>query len=580
MTARFLARIAAAFEPPSGPLNAVLRLFAPDGAFAGFPGPAACVDSTGNLLAANGKAEDMLAEAVGRPESKLGQAFRQALAEGAPAGASFVVPQTQATVSVTVMPAGCGAEQGTADAVLLLGHDMTLARNLRAALTESRQRYKDLVEISAHFAWETGADGRLVFVSPRGALGYKAEEMVGREPGGLLAIEPGDEAAALFTTDVPREDVTLWARRADGRQACLLVSCVPVFGEDGAWCGARGVARDVSEARERDTALARARAREQLLAYIVREIRDEITPQNMMNAAAETIAKGFGAVACRIHRVVPDAGFVPAAEYGTVPQAPEPPLSGLTPASESCRAAAADHFVLAVATRYSHMVNGAISLWRKRDARDFDSDDLSLLGDVANQIGIALKQFANHEELERLSRTDTLTGLLNRRIFIEEMSRRLADAERTGRGGALCYVDLDNFKSVNDCHGHRRGDHALIAVADIMRGHVRESDLVARLGGDEFALWLEKLDEPAASAKMRMLLEAVTGLLQFSGDAAHPLGFSIGIAVFEPGMGEQLDQLMARADEAMYTIKKAGKGGVELSVMAAPPAKAAMGAAR
>jgi len=72
----------------------------------------------------------------------------------------------------------------------------------------------------------------------------------------------------------------------------------------------------------------------------------------------------------------------------------------------------------------------------------------------------------------------------------------------------------------------------------------------------------------------------VTGLLQFSGDAAHPLGFSIGIAVFEPGMGEQLDQLMARADEAMYTIKKAGKGGVELSVMAAPPAKAAMGAAR
>jgi diguanylate cyclase (GGDEF)-like protein len=226
------------------------------------------------------------------------------------------------------------------------------------------------------------------------------------------------------------------------------------------------------------------------------------------------------------------------------------------------------------------MVNGAISLWRKHDARDFDSDDLSLLGDVANQIGIALKQFANHEELERLSRTDTLTGLLNRRVFLAEMSRRLADAERTGRGGALCYVDLDNFKSVNDCHGHRRGDHALIAVADILRSHVRESDLVARVGGDEFALWLEKMDEPAATAKMKMLLEAVNGLLQFSGDAAHPLGFSIGIAEFEPGAGEQLDQLMARADEAMYGIKKAGKGGMRFAAAASRAPRVAVRAVR
>jgi len=578
MRGGLLESASALFRPGRGLRRALVRLFEPGGPFARFPGPVACVDGGGTVLAANGKAGDMLAEAARGAASKLGQALRQALAEGSATAAALVVPETQSTVSVTVVPVGDNGAGSPARGALLLGYDMTLMRNLRTALTESRQRYKDLVEISSDFAWETGADGKLVFVSPRGALGYRAEDMVGRDPGEFLAVDSYDDAALPFGAKAAQEDVTVWARGADGGRACLLVSCVPLYDETGGWRGARGVARDVTDARDRDSALARARAREQLLAYIVRQIRDEIVPQDMMNAAAATIAKGFGAAACRIHRAAPGGGFGLAAEFGKVPGVPEAPLAALTFEADRCRAAAGDHVVLAMATRYRHAVNGAISLWRGNGGRDFDGDDLDLLGEVASQIGIAIEQLANHEELERVSRIDALTGLLNRRVFITEMSGRLAEAERSGWRGALCYLDLDNFKSVNDCHGHHRGDTALVAVADVLRAHVREDDLVARVGGDEFALWLEKMDGPGALAKANALLATAGELAGYSGDAAHPLGFSIGIAVFEPGTGRRLDQLMAEADEAMYLIKKAGKGGVELARAAVPRPRAVMGA--
>ncbi len=537
----------------------VARLFESGGPFARFPGPAACVDATGRVLAANDKAGEILPDLAQGPGTKLSQALHEALAQGTVTAATVTVAQTQGSIAVTVVPVDPGPDG--AKSALLFGRDMTLMRNLRAALTESRQRYKDLVEISSDFAWETDAEGKLVFVSPRGALGYRANQLVGHDPRALFIIHPTDEAALPFFARAPREDATVWARRADGKLSCLLVSCVPVTAETGDWRGARGVARDVTEARERDAALARARAREQLLAYIVRQIRDEIVPQNMMNAAAAAIAKAFAAGGCRIYRARFEGGFVLAAEFGTVPATPEAPLSALGHGNERCHANSDGRLVLAIATRYRHAVNGAISLWREQGDSEFDKDDLGLLGEVANQIGIALEQLANHEELERLSRTDTLTGLLNRRVFIEEVSRRLIGAERSGHAGALGYIDLDNFKYVNDNLGHQQGDRALVAVADILRSHAGETELAARLGGDEFAFWIEDADEKRATAKAAALRAATVALARYSGDAAHPIGFSIGIAVFEPQAGERLDQLMARADEAMYSVKKSGKNG-------------------
>src|SRR3546814_4817915 len=156
-----------------------------------------------------------------------------------------------------------------------------------------------------------------------------------------------------------------------------------------------------------------------------------------------------------------------------------------------------------------------------------------------------------------LSMTDLLTGLHNRRGFVD--SRETLAAEEASKAkGVLFYIDLDNFKRVNDTHGHQTGDEALLDVAALMKEQTRGGDLAARLGGDEFALFLCGIGREAAERKGELLLKAAERLRGFSGDADHPLGISLGVATYDPRTGESLESLFRRADEAMYSAKRSG----------------------
>ncbi len=134
---------------------------------------------------------------------------------------------------------------------------------------------------------------------------------------------------------------------------------------------------------------------------------------------------------------------------------------------------------------------------------------------------------------------------------------------------------MDNFKLVNDRHGHQQGDLALVALSRILREQTRGRDLVARLGGDEFALFIEDITAAAAEHKGNELLRAGAELEAYSGDSDAPLGFSVGIAACDPEGRESLDGLIDRADQAMYRVKRRGKGGLDLSPLPAAPDPAA-----
>ncbi len=153
-----------------------------------------------------------------------------------------------------------------------------------------------------------------------------------------------------------------------------------------------------------------------------------------------------------------------------------------------------------------------------------------------------------------------MSGLFNRRAFDEELQRRIQRLKRDGRPAALLYVDLDNFKAVNDKRGHDVGDEALRHVADILRGNTRSTDLLARFGGDEFAVWLEDVGEKDAVKRAKIFLASAVSLLSYSGEASKPLQLSIGIATYDPQGQESIAGLLKRADVAMYKIKRAGKG--------------------
>ncbi|MEO5336259.1 MAG: sensor domain-containing diguanylate cyclase [Magnetospirillum sp. WYHS-4] len=540
-----------------------------EGLLAGFPGAALLVRGNGQVAAANAKGAGV--EALLRhnaiPEV-LGLIEKAALDSTLAVGTvSLAGTRGEVLLEVTVVP------RERDNLFLVLARDLTMERNLRSALVESRQRYKDLVEVSSDFAWEVGPEGQFVFVSSRGALGYAANELVGRRPEQF--VRNADEYDPLpFVSDRPLSDVELWMNRAEGEVACVLASCVPLLSEKGEWRGTRGVCRDVTVEREQEAALARARHREQLLNYIVSTVRDEVEPLNMLTAAAAATGRALAAAGCRIFRQQDQGYFAVAAEHGTV--------VGLEKLADRLTALESDggvleleigHWVvLLTATQYRQAVNGAVALWRDGAAGAWDDDARILVGDVANQLGIANEQIANHEHIVKMSRTDPMTGMLNRRAFFEEeLPRRIARLVRANATAALFYVDMDNFKRVNDVHGHHVGDEAILALRDMLLEHSRPGDQLARLGGDEFAMWLDGIPPETTIKRATVLIEDSKSLQRYSGDAAHPLGISLGIALFDPATGESLDDLLARADAAMYAIKRAGKGGYRL---AEPPGTA------
>ncbi|GAB6052805.1 diguanylate cyclase [Magnetospira thiophila] len=528
----------------------------------GAAGPALALRADGTVVATN-RAGAVLAEALssGTPADFRDQVLSAVRGDGPLTGSySFDQGDKPLILEIQLLPLAPPLH-------LLLARDVTLERNLRAALVDSRERFKDLVEASSDFAWEVGPEGRFVYVSPRGALGFEAARLIGHAPSELL--KKGGDTRNPFVSHSEVEEAEVWVRRADGTRACLIVTTVPLFTQDGIWRGGRGVCRDVTAEREKDAALARAHQREQILNSVVGAIRDEVDPQDMLDVAALATARAIHADGVRIYGSDGAGHFFLVAEQGE--HAADEILN------EAVRAVRADHRVLestggelillSAATPYQREVNGALCVWRRSEGQPWSDDDRIIAGDVANRLGIALEQFNNHERILRLSRTDGLTGLLNRRAFFEEeLPRRLKKSQRPGGGGALVYVDLDNFKRVNDVHGHQKGDAALLKVRDILDSHTRASDLLARLGGDEFVLWLDRIEPEVVRQRVDVLHESAAELAVFSGDAAHPLGFSVGVALYDPLIEETMESLVARADEAMYRVKKRGKGGIEISL--------------
>jgi len=162
-------------------------------------------------------------------------------------------------------------------------------------------------------------------------------------------------------------------------------------------------------------------------------------------------------------------------------------------------------------------------------------------------------------ERERaLSRTDYLTGALNSRAFLEVLDLELARVRRSPRALSLAYVDVDNFKAVNDQQGHTRGDELLRAVADIVLHSLRRLDSMARLGGDEFAILLPETDRTGAETVFAKLDEALGRAMELHG---WPVTFSIGVVTCMEAP-ETADALITEADNVMYRVKHGGKHGI------------------
>lgn len=178
---------------------------------------------------------------------------------------------------------------------------------------------------------------------------------------------------------------------------------------------------------------------------------------------------------------------------------------------------------------------------------------VALLGRLAAHAALALRTAALQAEVERLARTDALTGLANRRVFQETLDREVAVAARRGTSCGLVVLDVDHFKAVNDDHGHQAGDAVLARIGRVLADTCRGTDVAARYGGEEFAVVVPDCTAAEALAVAERVRRAVEGS---GGDVAVTV--SAGVATF-PSNAADAAGLVAAADAALYRAKRLGR---------------------
>ncbi len=175
---------------------------------------------------------------------------------------------------------------------------------------------------------------------------------------------------------------------------------------------------------------------------------------------------------------------------------------------------------------------------------------------LARSIRYAIDRHQLQRELVNLSLTDELTGLNNRRGLFTLAERQLKLSRRRGQGLVVVLADLDGLKQINDKFGHAEGDKALIATAQVLLATFRDVDIIARLGGDEFAVVVVDADENLEEALRARLIRQIEAR-NTREDASYSLSLSVGTARQTVRKQRTMDELLARADEALYKVKRA-----------------------
>lgn len=461
-------------------------------------------------------------------------------------------------------------EDPSVGAIVLNVRDVTEQRQYQKRLEASERRFRSIVGNSWDIISLHGPDGRYLYCSPavKSQMGYDPDELVGMDP---LSFVHRDDAAAVETY---REVL------CGVRQRATLEYRFPH--RDGSWRWIESVADNRRDdpsieavvVTSRDVTSSRRRAAQQdataalsslaLQGGPMRPLFDRVTttvaevleadgcfvlvdrredgPQKVASAPLD---RDSGSENCRLSRQALEEGRSIIWNQGL--PGPEPRHADPAPPGGS-----------GAAILISPGAGGGGVLTAHSGRSDaFSRDDLSFLESLANVLAAALTRSHIEEELRRQAVHDSLTGLPNRVLITDRLERSLARLDRARDSVAVLFVDLDNFKLVNDSLGHSAGDSVVTAIAARIAEAARTGDTVARFGGDEFVVIAEGVDEAAAQSLAERIRHAVS-LPMVLHSQTVAVTASVGFAVADRA-GISSDDLLARADMAMYQAKQAGK---------------------
>jgi diguanylate cyclase (GGDEF)-like protein/PAS domain S-box-containing protein len=490
----------------------------------------------------------------------------------------------------------------------LASHAVVALRRARLgeALRRSEERYRLLVEQAQDIIFTLDREGRFGYLSGsvRRVLGYRPEDLIGRRfgllipPSGLAAAERRFRAALAGGTVTPPFECDVV--RQDGTLARLEVTLGSLTGSDGI-VGRHGIARDVTERfrllkaqtaerRRTRTALCKEqaqRARAETLLQIVTAAASTLSVRKTLIQVCSAVARLSVAERCSIFLYDEEADrYQPIMSLGiddpalwerfrTAPTRPaaqmahgfaearrtkHPHIEPHVPGSGVVDQFWIDAFQMKALAIYPMVVRdrvvGMMTVDSPTQFIKFPREEVQTMNAIAQQAAIIIENARLFERVQRQAQTDFLTNLPNHRYLQDLFAQMLANAERDGDPLGVAMVDIDNFKQLNDLHGHQAGDAALREVATAIRSALRAVDVVGRYGGDEFLVLLPGYDRDATEqilAATARRLEQMPIAVPDRGWRA-PLHITWGVAAY-PTDGAACRDLISRADAALIERK-------------------------
>ena len=428
-------------------------------------------------------------------------------------------------------------------------------RSAEDALRDSESKFRGLFESVMEGVYQTSRDGRILVANPAFVhlLGYSSVEELYQVPAGALYWYPGDRENFMRRVEslgeLRNEEYVL--RRKDGTMLVVIDNCRVVRDKQGRVSGFEGTLTDVTERKKAETAVFQAKERAQVTLQSIGDAvitTDSEGRIDYMNPVAESLTgwenrEAQGQLIANVLTVVDE----------TTRETSEGPVTRCL--REGQVLGLAEHTVLV----------------KRRNQEIAIQDSAAPIRDRAGNLIGAVMVFHDVSKERRLHRAlyyqashDALTGLINRREFENRLTAAVEDARQpTGGRHALLYLDLDQFKLVNDTCGHPAGDLLLKQITGLLQSRVRGGDTLARLGGDEFGILLQDCSLDQALRVAETLRQAICDYRFVWQDGGIAVGVSIGIVEITHDT-PTVASVMSAADVACYSAKDSGRNRVEL----------------
>ena len=449
-----------------------------------------------------------------------------------------------------------------------------MVESVRASVERAREneaRFHAIADYTYDIELWLSPEGKLLWVNPsvERILGYTVAECMGRVGFPVDIVHPADRTAAEFQLrqalrGTSGQGYSFRVCRKDGGHFWAITNWQPIHDISGAYLGIRASIHDVNDLKATEAnlreALTELRAAEYLQTQYLKESEQErarlVSLLSAMNLGILFVADDATVI---YHNATFNHMWLIDEHTELIGM---PVQSVLTQSTSTL--ARPDHF--------SRHLESVLEAREPSSSFEIQMADGRVITELDYPVRDQQGRFIGHlwiyeditrerqtaEQLVFLAERDALTGLYNRHRFQQELNRTMIESERKKTLCAVMFFDLDEFKSVNDTYGHRAGDALLIRVAGEISSLVRKNEVLARLGGDEFAILLPTVNDDEAERLAERVVRAVAQIpFQYEGQNLR-LTTSLGIAYF-PSQAADSDELVAKADIAMYQAKQAGK---------------------